>query len=155
MSVQTVQLTSFGSGYQLWPPLFCKLCFCEFILCLQKPHVTFTVAHGTQWGPQKSSLLRFRSVSNEILCQTRERAGGRGNRTNATAGCTLQGQTVPMTREIGFAFQGVRVVQKMHTLLQQANLHETTRRHTPKDGQLYNYRRYNLKPLGRSNVTAV
>ena len=126
MSVQTGQLTSFGSGYQLWPPLFCKLCFCEFIFCVQKPHVTFTMVPRTQWGPKKSSLLRFHSVPNETLCQARqscwsETAGGRSNRTNATAGCTLQGQTMPMTREIGIAFWDVMtcgVVQKVHTLLQ-------------------------------------
>jgi hypothetical protein len=110
ISVQTGQLTSFGSGYQIWPPLFCKLCFCEFISCVQKSRVTFTMVPRTQWDPKKSSLLRFHSLPNETLFVRQDRAvgarrpaGRRSNRTSATADCTLQGQTMPMTREIGIA----------------------------------------------------
>lgn len=87
-----------------------------------------------------------------------KRDGGPSSRINATAGCTLQGQTMPMTWEIGIAFWGVmpcRVVQKMHTLLQQANLKKTTRRHTPEDRQLYNYRRDSLKSLEGSKLTVL
>jgi len=87
-----------------------------------------------------------------------KRDGGQSNRTNETAGCTLQGQTMPMTRETGMAFWGMvpcRVVQKVLTLLQKATWHESTRRHSPQDRTLYNYRRYSLKPLGRSKVTVL